>query len=64
VRGRKDFSKAIFYYTAQSTAKKFAKMTGVTLRCKWITGVMFMGPGQRARPPLREAILKKYIHIT
>ncbi len=30
----------------------------------WITFSMFMGPWSGARPPVREAILKKCIHIT
>ncbi len=39
-------------------------MTGVTLRYNWITWAMFMGPWSGARPPIREAIVKKCILIT
>ncbi len=34
-------------------------MKGVTLRSTWITWAIFMGPWSWARPPLREAIIKK-----
>lgn len=40
-----------------------AKMIGVTLRYKWITWAMFMVPGLRARPPIREAIFKMNYHL-
>ncbi len=39
-------------------------MTGVALHDTWITRAMIMGPWSGARPPLREAIGKKSIHIT
>ena len=48
----------------QSTFEKSRKMIRVTLRYKWITWAMFMGPLSGARPPIREAIVKKCIHIT
>jgi hypothetical protein len=34
-------------------------MIGVTLRYKWISCAIFMVPVQIARPPIREAIIKK-----
>ncbi len=48
----------------QSTFEKSRKMIRVTLRYTWITWAMFMGPWSGARPPIREAIVKKCIHIT
>jgi hypothetical protein len=43
---------------------KIAKMIRVTLRYTRNTRAMFIVPGLRARPPIREAITKKCIHIT
>ncbi len=51
-----------FFKDTQSTFEKSRKMTGVTLRCKWITWAMFMGPWSGARPPIREAITKMYTY--
>ncbi len=39
-------------------------MIGVTLRYTWISWAMIMGPWSGARPPIREAIVKKCMHIT
>jgi hypothetical protein len=38
---------------------KIVKMTGVTLRCKWLTSAICMVVGLRDRTPIREAITKK-----
>ena len=39
-------------------------MIGMTLRYKWINRAMFILSQSGARPPIREAIIKKCIHIT